>query len=150
MAVWKESTRATNPLTVLSTTLANLAADAAVLSTAAITNSATSDERDFFGDFELLGAMATAPTDTGGRNLEYRVVRTLDGTNFEDDSTDGEPELGFVGSFIVPVTTNVFRKVIPMVMLPPLDFKGHLINKTTATLQNTTGNVLSAYIYTQE
>jgi hypothetical protein len=145
--LWKASTRATNPLTVNTTGFAAIAEDGEYL-TAAISNDSTdSSELDLWGDIELFGASCSAPTSTGGVTYECRVVRTVDGTNYEDSSTDGEPENAFVGTWTVPTSSGTFRKILPQVALPPEDFKIHVLNKTTSTLQATTTNTIKVLFY---
>ena len=142
---WKPSARAGNPATVMSTDLNSLADGAAVLS-GALSNDAN-DELDLYADVELLFTAAAAPD--ADMTLDLYVVRSVDGTNFEDATAARPPASGYVGSFVSANSTGAQRLVVPRVELPPEDFKLLLVNNLGAALV-ASGNVLTALFYTEQ
>lgn len=129
-------------LSILTTDLNSLANNAAALSSA-IDNDT---DLDVYADFELVVTYGTNPTNQS--LVELYIVRTVDGTNFEDASTTGPvvPRGGFVGGFSLQATTSAQRIVIPEVRLPPRDFKVMVINKSGQTMA-ASGNTLKAKTY---
>lgn len=145
----KPSLRGTNPVTILDTALNSFADGTGVLS-GVISNDATTDELDLWADLELyIAGFGTAPDDNSA--VDVYVVRTVDGTNYEDNATDGRPMNGWVGAFIVDNAkgTGAQRLVVPQVPLPPRDFKIYLISNTGQTM-NATANTLKAYFYSMQ
>src|SRR5690349_11261384 len=123
---WKPSARASQPLTVMSTDLNSLANNGAVLS-AAISNDAA-DELDLYCAFELNVTFGSAPTENS--LVELYIVWQIDGTNYETNSSEGRPKNGYVGGFVVDNVTSAQRLNVPHVLVPPLDFKIMVINKS--------------------
>lgn len=87
---------------------------------------------DQFGDFELVATWSTAPNSDA--LVEAYIVRTVDGTNYEDNNTEGRPRSGFIGGYIVDNVTSSQRLMLRGVPLPPRDFKVYLLNKTGQTM----------------
>jgi hypothetical protein len=129
-------------VTALDTALNSLANNAAALS-AAIDNDA---DLDVYADIELVVTYGTNPTDQS--LVECYVVRTIDGTNFEDASTTGPilPRASFVGGFSLRAVTTAQRIVIPEVRLPPRDFKIFVVNKSGQAMA-ASGNTVKLKTY---
>ncbi len=140
---FKASARGTNPATVIDTGLNSLANNAAALSAAQSNDAAT--EGDLYADLELAVTFGTSPTENA--LVEVYIVRTVDGTNYETDSSEGRPKNGYVGGFVVDNVTSAQRLILPMILLPPLDFKILLINKSGQAFP-ASGSTLKAYYYT--
>ena len=140
---WLLSTRGGNPISVLTTELNSLTTTGAAIS-AAIDNDA---DRDMLADLELLIDYGTGPT--AGSVIEAYIIRTVDGTNFEDGSTTGPvlPQSGYVGAFVLRNTTDTQRMIIPGVPIPPRDFKIILVARTTGQTAQASGNTLVALFY---
>lgn len=122
MAVSKLSLGTASPTTVLSGGLDALANDAAATS-AAITSA-----RDQFANLELSVTFASAPT--ADRTVDAYIVRTVDGTNFEDASASRPPASGFLGSFAVNNSASLQRLILAGVVLDVRDFQIMLVNKS--------------------
>lgn len=141
--LWEASSRGTNPVTIMDTDLNSLASAQSNLS-AAISNAT---EMDLYVDLELFVEFAVAPVD--GALVNVYIVRQIDGTNYED-ATDGaspvRPRNGHVGSFSVRANADDQRMILPMVVLPPGDFKILLVNDTTQAFE-ASGNTLKGYFY---
>lgn len=141
---WIASARGTAGLiSILSTELNALANDAAV-TTAAIENNSTLDQ---YADFELVATFASAPT--ADKTVDLYIVRSVDGTNYEDASATRPPAGGFVGSFVLDAVATVQRKVIPGVMLPPTTFKLLIVNKSGQAM-TASGHTLRGDFYNQQ
>lgn len=140
---WKPSARASQPLTVMSTDLNSLANNGAVLATA-ISNDAA-DELDLYCDFELNVTFGTNPTENS--LVELYLVRAIDGTNYETNSSEGRPKNGYVGGFVVDNVTTAQRLTVPGVLVPPMDFKILVINKTGQAFP-ASGSTVKAFFYT--
>ena len=124
--------------TVLSTGLNSRPSDEGAIS-AALTVDAL-----LYADFELAVTFGVAPT--AGKVCELYLVRQIDGTNDEDYSTSSVaygPANGYVGAFPVRAVTTAQRIIVPGVLLPSLDFKVLLINRTGQTMA-ASGNTLKA------
>lgn len=126
---WLLSSRSGNPVTVLSTELNSLANGTAALSSA-IDNDA---DGDVYADFELL---LDAGGGTPGANLPavpLYLVRTDDGTNFEDGSTAAiVARAALAGVVNLRAVSGAQRMILPGVRLPPRDFKVLLVMPSTA------------------
>lgn len=142
---WIRSTRGTAGLiTLLTTELNSLANNAAAISASAITNTT---ELDQYADFELVFQHGSAPTADTTHDLY--LVRSVDGTNYEDSSSSRPPAMGSVGSFVCDNTTSAQRKVIPSILLPPGDHKIMLVNKSGQAMASS-ANTLKALVYNQQ
>jgi hypothetical protein len=132
-------------VTALTTELNSLANNAAAISSA-IDNDT---DLDVYADFELVVTYGSNPTDQS--LVELYVVRTVDGTNYEDASTTGPvvPRTGYVGGFSLRAVTTAQRIVIPEVRLPPRDFKVFVINKSGQTTA-ASGNTVKLKTYRQQ
>lgn len=108
--------------TILSAGLDSLANDAAA------TSSTITSTRDQFANLELAVTFASAPT--ADRTVDAYIVRTVDGTNFEDASASRPPASGFLGSFAVNNSASAQRLVLEGVTLDVKDFKIMLVNKS--------------------
>jgi len=132
-------------LSILTTELNSLASTAAVLS-AAIDNDS---DLDTHADFELVVTFGSSPTNFS--LVELYLVRTVDGTNYDDASATGPilPRNGFIGGFSVRNVTTAQRIVIPGVELPPRDFKLLIVNATNQAFPSS-GNTLKAHTYRKQ
>ncbi len=125
---WIVSTRATNGLvTALSTELNSLASAAAALASAAIQNQTN---LDFYADATLTVTYGVAPRGTAPV-VELWMARSADNSVFEDASATGPilPQNGFIGVFPLRAVTTAQVITIPLIMLPPGDFKLLVVNK---------------------
>ena len=140
---WLPSTRSGNPISILTTELNSLGSTGSAISSA-IDNDA---DRDTLADFELLITYGTNPT--AGTIIEVYIIRTVDGTNYEDGSTTGPilPASGFVGGFVLRAVTTAQRMIIPGVPIPPRDFKVIVVARTTGQTAAASGNTLVGYFY---
>lgn len=141
---WLQSTRSGNPISVLTTELNSLTTTGSAITGSAIDNDT---DLDIYADFELVITYGTGPT--AGSAIELYIVRTVDGTNFEDASTTGPivPQGGFVGAFILRSVTTAQRMIIPGVPIPPRDFHVMVVAKTTGQTAAASGNTLKAFFY---
>ena len=134
---WLPSTRSGNPVTLMTTELNSLASTGTATSSA-IDNDA---DHDIYVDLELLIQYGTNPT--ANSTILCYIVRTVDGTNYEDTP----PQSGFVGAWALKATTSAQRIIIPGVMLPPRDFKIHVVANTTGQTAAASGNTVVGYFY---
>jgi hypothetical protein len=137
---WLPSTRAGNPVDLMTTELNSLTSTGTATS-ATIDNDA---DHDMYMDLFLTIDYASGPT--AGSIIECYVVRSYDGTNFEDIP----PQAGLVGAFVLANTTNTQILCIPGVPVPPEDFKMHVIAKTTGQTAQASGNTLKALFYGEQ
>lgn len=144
---WLKSTRSGNPIDLLTTELNSLATTGSAISGAAHDNAT---ELDMYMDLFLTITYGSNPT--AGSRIECYVVRSYDGTNFEDASTTGPvvPQSGFVGAFILRATTSAQILCIPGVSIPPEDFKVMVVAKTTGQTAASSGNTLKALFYGEQ
>lgn len=140
---WITSTRGTNGLISILTTELNALANNAGVTTATIENNATLDQ---YADFELLATFGVAPV--ADTTVDLYLVRTVDGTNFEDASAT-RPSPEFVGSFVLDAVTTAQRKIVRGVMLPPTSFRLLIVNKAGQAMA-ATGNTLRGDFYNQQ
>lgn len=138
------SSRGTNPVTLLSTELNSLATTAGCDPSAALSNAT---ELDLYVDLEMVVTFGSAPT--VGTTLDVYLVRSVDGTNYEDASATGPilPANGYAGSFTLRAVTTAQRMVIPQVLCPPRDFKVMVLNNATSQTTAASGNTLKGYFY---
>lgn len=140
---WVPSARGTSGvISILGTELNAIANDAGVL-TSAIEN-ATSLDR--YADLVLVATFASAPV--ADRTVDVYVVRTVDGTNFED-ATASRPSPEFAGSFVLDASASAQRKIVRGVLLPAKDFKLLLVNKSGVAF-TATGHTLSGFFYNEQ
>lgn len=137
---WLPSTRSGNPVSLMTTELNSLATTGTATSST-IDNDA---DHDMYVDLFLTIDYGTGPT--AGSVIECYIVRSYDGTNFEDIP----PASGLVGSFILANTTNTQILCIPGVSVPPEDFKVHVIAKTTGQTAQASGNTLIGLFYGEQ
>lgn len=142
---WKLAPRSPNPATVLDTGL-NALANAAAATSATISNDQTT-ELDQYADFELAFTMNVAPT--ADRALSLYIVRSVDGTNFEDGTAARPPRNGWAGAFPSAASTAAQRVVVSGVLLPPGDFRVLLVNETGQSL-SASGHTLKMLAYRQQ
>lgn len=140
--------RASQPITVISTEANALANNAACISSAAIDNDSN---LDIYADFELKVTFGVAPT--VDNVVELYLVRTIDaGTSFEDAITAATyigPKEGFVGAWALRAVTTAQILIIPMIYLPPLDFKVFIGNKSAQAFP-ATGSTVRMYAYKKQ
>lgn len=143
---WLLSTRSGNPISAMTTELNSLASTGSALSSA-IDNDT---DGDIYMDVELSITYGTNPT--AGSLIELYVVRSLDGSTFEDGSTTGPvvPANGLVGSFVLRATTSTQVMIIPGVAVPPKEFKLMVVAKTTGQTAASSGNTLRALFYKEQ
>lgn len=140
---WIVSTRGTAGLISILTTELNSLANNAGVTTATIENNTTLDQ---YADFELVATYGTAPV--ADTTVDLYIVRTVDGTNFEDASAS-RPSAEFVGSFVLDNVTTAQRKIVRGVMLPPNSFKLLIVNKAGQAMA-ASGNTLRGDFYNQQ
>lgn len=142
---FKPSARAGNPLSLMTTELNALGSAAGVIS--AVLSNDAADELDLYVDLELTVTYAVAPTENS--LVEVYIVRSVDGTNYEDASAEGRPKHGYVGGFVLDNVTSAQRIILPEVRLPPDDFKLYVVNKA-GTAMPATGTVIKGLFYTEQ
>lgn len=138
--------RASQPITILSTGLNALANNAAVLS-AAISNGT---DLDLYVDLGLDVTWGSAPT--ADAPVEIWLARSLDaGSTYEDASATGPilPKNGYVGSFFPRAVTTQQIMCIPLIIVPPGDFKALLYNKSGQAFP-ATGTTLKGRFYKEQ
>ena len=143
---YKLSTRAGNPITVLSTELNAMANGGGALS-ATIDNAA---DLDLYMDLELTVTFAAPPT--ANTLVEAYIVRSVDGTTFEDATAGAAPVVpgnGYAGGFVLRAVTTAQRLVIPMVQVPPRDFLVQLVNRSGQAFP-AVGSVCRALFYKEQ
>lgn len=85
---------------------------------------------DLYGDWELVGTFSVAPT--ADTTLDLYLIRSVDGTNYEDGSDTVRPAAeAFVGSFQVRNVTTSQRMVVRDKPMPPGLYKAILHNNGT-------------------
>lgn len=132
--------RVGNPVTVLSTEMNGLVNSGTVIS-GVVENAAT---LDLYGDFALTMTFGSAPT--AGLAIEFYIVRTVDGTTYDDTSGGAPPMNGFGDVFPVRSTAAVQTIIIPQIELPPTSFKVLLRNSSGQSMA-ATGNTLTMFGY---
>ena len=125
-------------VSVMTTELNSLANNARAISSA-LGGDAT--DANLLGDWELVVTFAVAPTvDT---LIDLYLVRSIDGTNYEDGSATVRPAAtAYAGSFQVRAVTTAQPLAIPDVPLPPGLFKAIIYNNGTGQAFAATGNTL--------
>lgn len=143
---WLLSGRSGNPVSLLTTELDSLATTGAAISSA-IDNDT---DGDMLMDLFLTISYGSAPTDKS--LIDLYVIRSYDGTNFEDGSTTGPilPANGYVGSFRLRNVTGAQILCIPGVPVPPKDFKVMAVAATTGQTAAASGNTLIALFYGEQ
>ena len=131
--------RVGNPVSVLTTELDSLPNNGSVLS-GVIENSVT---QDLYGDFELTVQFAAAPA--AGYVVELYIVRTVDGVNF-DDTSGGPPMNAYADVFPLRASASKLVYVIPMIELPPQNFKVYIKNSSGQAMV-ATNNTLKMFGY---
>ena len=132
--------RATNPVAILGAELNSLANNGTVLS-GVVENGVT---KDLYGDFYLTVKFAAAPAN--GMAVELYLVRSADGVTF-DDTSSGPPTNGFGDIWTVRNDAAAFHTFcIPMLELPPGDFKVYLRNSAGQAMV-AAGNSLKMFGY---
>lgn len=97
---------------------------------------ADAGDAELLADFEL--ALATL-TPTGTPVIDLWLIRSADGTNYEDSATP--PMDAYVGSFEVTTGAGAKRAILRDRALPPGLFKTVIRNRTGVTF-NASGNTL--------
>lgn len=142
---WIRSTTGTSGLVTLETTSLNSFADSTAVIGAAYDNSTL---LDLYCDLELyVSSWGTAPT--ADKTVDVYLVRSVDGTNYEDASASRPPANGSVGSFVMDNVATASRHNLPGILLPPGKFKFMLVNKAGFTMASS-GNILSGLFYNQQ
>lgn len=131
---------------IMTTELNSLASTGSAISSA-IDNDAS---QYIYADFELVITYGTNPT--AGTVIELYIIRQVDGSNYEDGSTTGPvvPANGLVGAFKLRATTSGQRIIVPLIVLPPGDFKVMVWSRTSGQTAAASGNTLIMRAYTQE
>ncbi len=137
------SPRSPNPVTLFSTELSSLADGSAAISP--VVENTTS--LDLFCEIELIVTFPIAPT--SGLLIEAFIVRSFDGTNYEDATSGASPVLAskYAGAFSVRSVTTQQRIHLPeRVVIPPRGFRVQLRNSSGQTL-GPSGNTARAFFY---
>lgn len=113
-------------VSLLTTELNALANGSAATGSAAGSDAVTAAE--LYGDFEL--ALASL-TPTGTPSCDLYLIRSADGTNYEDATP---PPNSFVGTFTTTTGAGVKRSVLRDIPLPPGLYKPILVNNTNVAL----------------
>jgi hypothetical protein len=144
--LYAPSSRASQPITLLTTELNSLANNAATAPSSAIDND-TVNVLDLYMDVELLVTFGTGPT--VNTTLDLYLIRSVDATNYEDASATGPilPQNGYAGSFVLRSVTTAQRIILPGILCPPLDFKVMVLNNATGQAMAASGNTLKGYFY---
>lgn len=130
-----------NPVSLMTTELNSLTTTGTATASAGHDN--TSDGY-LYGDFELVITYGTNPT--AGSLIELWLIRSVDGTNYEDSP----PASGCVGAFKLAATTSAQRLIIPDVRLPSGKFKAYIVAKTTGQTAAASGNTLKVMKYSEK
>lgn len=94
-----------------------------------------------YGDFELVWTHGSAPT--VDMLIDLFLVRSADGTNYEDGSASVIPGANtYVGSFQERAVTTAQRRVLRDVRLPPGLWKAIIFNNATGQALAASGNTL--------
>lgn len=94
-----------------------------------------------YGDFELAWTQAATPA--ADTLIDLFLVRSADGTNYEDGSASLVPGANtYVGSFQLRAVSTAQRKVIRDVRMPPGLYKCIIFNNGTGTAFAASGNTL--------
>lgn len=125
------------PSTTLSTELDALADGANKLS-AAIDNAT---DRYLFGHFQLSLPVSTVKT---GDTVEMYILPEIDGV-FVSGGDTVDPEQGFVGSFVFPLSVDAWVAEIRNVFLPNSQFKILLTNSLGVALPATLNTLKAEY-----
>ena len=88
--------------------------------------------------FELLVDFAVAPT--AGRTVNLYLLPRLDGTNYPDQNAQAVQSLPAL-EFVVAASTSGQRLVAGPIQLPPVLFRGYLVNDTDQALSTDTMHV---------
>lgn len=124
--------------TVMSTDLNSLADNARAISAA---QGGDASAANLLVDFELAVDFASAPTlDT---TVDLYLVRSADGTNYEDGDASNRPAANaYVGGFQLLGTTAAQRLIVRDVPLPPGLWKAVIHNNGTGQAFPATGSTL--------
>ncbi len=133
------------PVTVMTTELNSLGTGSAAISSTIDNDAALAT----YADFELYVNAITPSAPADGVDANLYLVRTDDGTNFENGATSGPvlPRDGFAGVFVFRAVATAQRLVLRGVRLPPRDFKVMLYSFTNRTF-DTSANTLTMVPYT--
>jgi hypothetical protein len=133
---------------VLTTELNSLANNALVLGSAIDISTGASDLGKLYADIELLVTFSAAPT--ANTSILVWILRTLDGTNYEDGSTSVQPLRLFDASFPLRATTAA-QRITKRIQLPPgNNFKFLLKNDASGQAFAASGNILSIRPVTEQ
>lgn len=123
---------------VMTTELNSLANNTRAISSA---KGADATAANLLGDWELVVTYGVAPTvDT---NIDLYLVRSADGTNYEDGDASIRPAAEcFVGSFQVRAVTTAQRMVVRDIPMPPGLYKAVIYNNGTGQTFAASGNTL--------
>lgn len=119
------------------TTGLNSLADGSGATSAALGSDATTAQ-PLYGDFVLVLASLTP---TGSPYVDLYLLRSADGTNYEDTPTSVAGFNAFVGSFTVPTGAAAKRAILRDIPLPPGLWKAYLVNHTNVAFA-ASGNTL--------
>lgn len=135
-----------DPTSILTTQLNSLANSAAnVLSTS---NTGLTAGGYIYADMEFVSGGAITPV--AGAFVEVWLLRSIDGTNYEDGSSTAAP--GRAADAVIPVrsaSTITPRAGIPGVILPVSTFAAIARNQTGVTLA-ASGNIVRYSRYTEQ
>jgi hypothetical protein len=135
--------------TVMGADLNSLATAAGEVAGGASPTNLTADSL-MWADLELAVTFGVAPT--ANSIVECYLVRQIDSTNYEDYTRGASavgPSNGFAGAFMLRAVTSAQRVILPMVALPPTDFRILLINRSGQTMA-ASGNTLKMRRYSEQ
>lgn len=125
-------------VSVMTTELNSLANNAYAISSAMGADGTASH---LYGDFILGFTLAATPT--ADTLLDLFLIRSADGTNYQDGSTSIVPSpTSYVGSFRTRAVSTAQIDIIPDVRLPPGLYKAILFNNGTGKAMAASGNTL--------
>mgnify|MGYP006265221693 CR=1 FL=1 len=132
---------------VMTTELNSLANNARAISSA---EGADGTAADLFGDWELSVTFGTAPT--AGTGCDLYLVRSADGTNYEDGDASNAPSANaYVGTFgPLRAVTTAQRLIIPDVPMPPGLYKAVLLNNGTGQSFPASGSTLKVRTHNRQ
>lgn len=107
-------------------------------------SSTVADNRDLYGDFELVVTFGSAPSADAPVYLYF--LEAPDGTNLEDGSTSVTPSAAPDVIFTVRAVTSAQRVVRPRIPLPNGDYAVLLVNASGQAMA-ASGNTVKMWTY---
>lgn len=114
---------------------------------ARVVSSTQADNREQYGDFEMVATFGSAPTADSPVYLYF--LEAPDGTNLEDGSTSVTPSASPDVIFTVRAVTSAQRIARTRVVLPNGDYQVLLVNSSGQAMA-ASGNTLKMWTYNDE